>query len=59
MLKNIFYFSDERGRCPVRDFIWALPIRERLKALAYIRSLRALGHKPAQAHGGLRNPRTI
>ena len=45
MLKHIYYFSDERGRFPVEEFIRALPPRERLKVLAYINSLRAHGHE--------------
>lgn len=44
MLRNIFYFSDERGRCPVEEFIKSLPLPERSKILAYIAELRRLGH---------------
>ncbi|MCX5784404.1 MAG: type II toxin-antitoxin system RelE/ParE family toxin [Elusimicrobia bacterium] len=44
MLKNIFYFSDERGRCPVMEFIHSLPPDEQAKVYSYIRELRIQGH---------------
>ncbi|MFH1259241.1 MAG: type II toxin-antitoxin system RelE/ParE family toxin [Elusimicrobiota bacterium] len=44
MLKNIYYFVDERGDNPVREFIDSLPIKERAKIFAYIEELRNQGH---------------
>lgn len=45
MLKNVFYFSDERGRYPVEEFIKSLPPGERKKVYSYIAALWALGHE--------------
>ena len=44
MLKNIVYFSDERGRCPVREFVNSLPPDEQAKVFAYICELKKQGH---------------
>lgn len=44
MLKHVFYFSDERGREPVREFINSLPPGEQAKVFAYIAELKAQGH---------------
>ncbi|MHB0996203.1 MAG: type II toxin-antitoxin system RelE/ParE family toxin [Elusimicrobiales bacterium] len=44
MLKNVLYFSDERGRFPVREFVLGLPPDEQRKAFAYISALRDHGH---------------
>ena len=45
MLKNVFYFSDERGRFPVEEFIHSLPPDERKKIYSYISALREFGHR--------------
>ncbi len=44
MLKNIYYFIDERGHNFVKDFIDSLPMKEQLKIFAYITELRKQGH---------------
>ena len=44
MLKNIYYFVDERDHSFVREFIDSLPIKEQSKIFAYITELRNQGH---------------
>ena len=44
MLENIYYFLDERGANPVKDFIKALPQNERAKIFACIAELKNQGH---------------
>ena len=44
MLKDIYYFVDERGYNPVKDFIDSLPVKERAKVFAYIVELKNQGH---------------
>src|SRR3989338_6432014 len=44
MLKNIYYFIDEQGHNPVKDFIDSLPVKERAKIFAYIVELKNQGH---------------
>lgn len=44
MLENIYYFLDERGANPVKEFIKALSQDERAKVFAYIAELKDKGH---------------
>ena len=44
MLENIYYFLDERGESPVKEFIKALSQDERAKVFAYIAELKNKGH---------------
>ena len=44
MLENIYYFIDERGHNPVKDFIDGLPLKEQQKVFAYIDELHQQGH---------------
>jgi phage-related protein len=44
MLKNIYYFIDERGYNFVKDFINSLPLKEQAKVFAYIAELKQQGH---------------
>ena len=41
---DIWYFVDERGRSPVREFIDGLPLDEQAKVFAYIDELGKRGH---------------
>ena len=41
---NIWYFVDERGDSPVKEFIDELPIDEQAKVFAYIDELKKQGH---------------
>ena len=43
-LKNIYYFIDERGSNPVKEFIKDLPLDERAKVFAYIGELKRQGN---------------
>jgi len=43
-LSSIYYFIDERGDNPVRDFIDSLPVKDRAKILAYINELKRQGN---------------
>jgi len=43
-LKEIYYFVDERGNCPVKEFIGALPLNDRAKVFAYIGELKKQGN---------------
>lgn len=45
MLEAIYYFIDERGKNPVKEFIRALPWNERVKVFAYLAELREKGHE--------------
>ncbi|MFH1440531.1 MAG: type II toxin-antitoxin system RelE/ParE family toxin [Candidatus Omnitrophota bacterium] len=44
MLENVYYFLDDRGESPVKEFIKALPQNERAKVFAYISELKNQGH---------------
>ena len=44
MLTEIYYFVDERGRNPVKEFIKSLPVNDRTKILAYLTALYRQGH---------------
>lgn len=44
MLSNIYYFLDERGRNPVKEFIDSLPIKEQAKVFAYLIELKNQGY---------------
>lgn len=44
MLKNIYYYIDNRGNSPVKEFITALPLKQRAKVFAYIDELKEQGH---------------
>jgi phage-related protein len=44
MLENIYYFVDERGKSPVKEFIRELSVKERAKVFAYISELKEQGH---------------
>ncbi len=44
MLENIYYFLDERGESPVKEFIKALSQDERANVFAYIAELKNQGH---------------
>ena len=41
---NIYYFIDDRGTNPVREFVVGLPKNERTKILAYLKELKAQGY---------------
>jgi phage-related protein len=44
MLSNIYYFVDERGRNPVKEFICGLTVKQQAKVFAYINELLLQGH---------------
>ncbi|MFH1245096.1 MAG: type II toxin-antitoxin system RelE/ParE family toxin [Candidatus Omnitrophota bacterium] len=44
MLSNIYYFIDDKGHNPVKEFIVSLPVKERAKIFAYIAELKMQGH---------------
>lgn len=44
MLSNIYYFVDEKGNNPVKEFIKLLPTKERAKVFAYLVELKNQGH---------------
>ena len=44
MLSNIYYFVDERGKKPVKEFIDSLPVKEQAKVFAYLVELLQQGH---------------
>lgn len=44
MATNLYYFIDERGRNPVKEFIKSLSVKEREKILAYLAELYNQGH---------------
>ena len=41
---NIWYFVDDRGDSPVKEFIDELPLGEQAKVFAYINELKKQGH---------------
>lgn len=43
-MKNIYFFVDEKGGNPVREFIENLPEKEQVKIAAYVSELRTQGH---------------
>ena len=43
-LSSIYYFVDERGTSPVKEFIKSLPLKERAKVFAYVAELKKQGH---------------
>ena len=43
-LSGIYYFVDERGKNPVKDFIESFPVKERAKVFAYISELKKQGN---------------
>jgi len=43
-LISIYYFVDERGNSPVRDFIKSLSLKDRAKVFAYIAELKKQGN---------------
>ncbi|MDP8230053.1 MAG: type II toxin-antitoxin system RelE/ParE family toxin [Candidatus Gorgyraea atricola] len=43
-LSNIYYFLDERGNSPVKEFITSLPVKERAKVFAYFHELMRQGY---------------
>jgi phage-related protein len=43
-LKGVYYFVDERGGKPIKEFIRALPKNERAKILAYVIELKRQGN---------------
>ena len=44
MLKDVYYFVDERGMSPVKEFIDSLSIKEQTKVFAYLIELRNQGN---------------
>ena len=44
MLKGVYFFIDERGRNPVKEFIDDLSLKEQAKVWAYIEELKRQGH---------------
>jgi phage-related protein len=44
MLSNVYYFVDEKGNNPVKEFIKLLPVKERAKVFAYLVELKNQGH---------------
>ena len=44
MLESICFFIDERGECPVEEFILKLSVQERAKITAYLVELKNQGH---------------
>ena len=45
MLDNVYYFVDDRGHKPVKEFIDSLPIKEQAKVFAYIAELKERGRQ--------------
>ena len=45
MLPDVFYFIDERGGNPVKEFIDRLPSKEQTKVFAYMAELLQRGHQ--------------
>ncbi len=43
-LKGVYYFVDERGNTPVKDFIRVLSLNDRAKVFAYIGELKKQGN---------------
>ena len=44
MLDRVYYYTDEKGRSPVEEFIRSLPKDEREKVLSYLRLLKDQGY---------------
>lgn len=44
MLSKLYYFIDERGKNPVKEFIESLPEKEQAKVFAYLDELNMQGH---------------
>lgn len=44
MLRAVYYYINERGRNPVREFVDGLPVKEQAKIFAYIGELKNQGH---------------
>lgn len=44
MLKNIYYFVDEKEHNPVKGFIESLPLKKQAKIFAYLIELKNQGH---------------
>ena len=44
-LYSIYYYIDERGNNPVKDFINSLSLKEQAKVFAYIVELKNQGHR--------------
>ena len=44
MLKGIYFYVDERGHKPVKEFIDILPLKDQAKVLAYLDELKKQGH---------------
>ncbi len=43
-MKNVYFFLDEKGGNPVREFIDSLPGKEQAKIAAYVSELKIQGH---------------
>ena len=43
-MKNVYFFVDEKGGNPVRQFIETLPDKEQAKIAAYVSELKIQGH---------------
>lgn len=44
MLSGIYFYVDQHGRRPVKEFINALSQKEQAKVIAYLEELKAQGH---------------
>lgn len=44
MLKGIYFYVDDRGHRPVKEFVDSLPMRDQAKVLAYLEELKRQGH---------------
>lgn len=52
---NIYYYLDEKGNNPVKEFIDSLPLKEQAKVFAYIEELKRQGYnlrRPLAGHLG-------
>ena len=43
-MKHIYFFVNEKGDSPVREFIESLPDKEQAKIAAYVSELKIQGH---------------
>ena len=43
-MKGIYFFVDEKGNNPVREFVESLPDKEQAKVAAYVSELKIQGH---------------
>lgn len=41
---HVWYYGDDRGRSPIKEFIDDLPLEEQAKVFAYIEELKRQGH---------------